>query len=124
MKRAQRGFTLLEMIAALVLFAIAGSVLLVAYGQSARSLLQVHASDRLSLAARSLVDEQRDTYLKPGTREGTMGQTIAWRMQISQAPGRAGGPPLFKIDLRLRERGRELSLSTLVVQSPRPGARP
>ncbi len=57
MKR-QRGFTLLEMLAALTLMAICSTVLLVAFGQSARSLLQVAHSDRLTHAAVSVMDEQ------------------------------------------------------------------
>ncbi|WP_256348974.1 type II secretion system protein, partial [Pseudomonas reactans] len=40
MKR-QGGFTLLEMLAALTLMAVCSTVLLVAFGQSARSLSQV-----------------------------------------------------------------------------------
>ena len=47
----QAGFTLLEMLAALTLMAVCSSVLLVAFGQSARSLSQVAHSDRLTHAA-------------------------------------------------------------------------
>jgi general secretion pathway protein I len=47
----QSGFTLLEMLAALMLMAICSTVLLVAFGQSARSLSQVNHSDRLTHVA-------------------------------------------------------------------------
>ncbi len=47
MKASQSGFTLLEMLAALTVMAVCSGVLLVAFGQSARSLQQVSHSDRL-----------------------------------------------------------------------------
>lgn len=111
------GFTLLEMLAALVLFAVAGSVLLVAFGQSARSLQQARGSDRLSLAALSLMDEQRDTRLVPGTREGRIDDTIGWRIKVSQQPASASQLPLLRVDLQLREGRQILELSTLVLQN-------
>ncbi|MEX5591075.1 type II secretion system protein, partial [Pseudomonas urmiensis] len=52
----QAGFTLLEMLAALTLMAVCSCVLLVAFGQSARSLAQVARSDRLTQAALTLLD--------------------------------------------------------------------
>jgi general secretion pathway protein I len=119
--RRNGGFTLLEMLAALVLFAVAGSVLLVAFGQSARSLQQARGSDRLSLAARSLMDEQRDTRLLPGVREGRLDDTISWRISVSQQPASASQLPLLRVDLRLREGRQVLELSTLVLQN-RPNA--
>lgn len=121
MVRRNGGFTLLEMLAALVLFAVAGSVLLVAFGQSARSLQQARGSDRLSLAARSLMDEQRDTRLLPGVREGRLDDTINWRISVSQQPASASQLPLLRVDLQLREGRQVLELSTLVLQN-RPNA--
>ena len=115
--RRGRGFTLLEMLAALLLFAVAGSVLLVAFGQSARSLLQARASDRLSLAARSLMDEQRDTRLLPGTREGRIDDSISWRVTVSRQPATASQLPLLRVDLQLREGRQVLELSTLMLQN-------
>ena len=50
----QRGFTLLEMLAALAVLAVCSTVLVAAFGQSARALQQAQRSDRLSLTARSL----------------------------------------------------------------------
>lgn len=115
--RRSRGFTLLEMLAALVLFAVAGSIMLVAFGQSARSLQQARGSDRLSLAARSLMDEQRDTRLVPGLREGRIDDSITWQVRVSQQPATASQLPLLRIDLQLREGGQVLEVSTLMLQN-------
>lgn len=115
--RRDQGFTLLEMLAALVLFAVAGSVLLVAFGQSARSLQQARVSDRLSLAARSLMDEQRDTRLLPGTREGRIDDSISWRIRVSTQPATGSQLPLLRVDLQLREGRQVLELSTVVLQN-------
>ena len=69
MKR-QAGFTWLEMLAALTLMAICSTVLLVAFGQSARSLLQVSHSDRLTHAALSVMDQEGTGPLASGIRQG------------------------------------------------------
>lgn len=113
------GFTLLEMLAALAVFAVCCSVLLVTFGRSAQVLDQVHHSDRLSLAARSVLDEQLNTPLDVGQREGSIDQSIHWRMRVSQSPNPRGQLPLYRIDLRIEERGRQFDVSTLVVQNQR-----
>ena len=68
MKR-QAGFTLLEMLAALTLMAVCSSVLLVAFGQSARALSQVARSDRLNHAALTVLDQEAAGPLTEGTRQ-------------------------------------------------------
>lgn len=114
--RSSAGFTLLEMLAALAIFALGCSVLLVAFGQAARTLEQVRASDHLSLMARSLIDEQRDQPLQAGERHGVNG-AVRWRLLIRNEPSSGASLPMYRLDLQVREGHRALRLSTLVVQS-------
>lgn len=118
MKRQARAFTLLEMLAAMAVFAVCCSVLLVAFGRSAQVLTQVRHSDRLSLAARSVLDEQSAAPLAAGEHDGLLDNTIHWRMRVSQASTTPTQLPLFRIDLQLVEQGRHLDVSTLIVQNP------
>lgn len=116
MKTAGSGFALVEMLAALVVCALGCTVMLMAFGQAAQTLAQVRASDRLSLAARSVMEEQRDQLFTAGERRGMNG-TVHWRMQIAPQPGPAGPMMLWRLDLRVHEGANTLRLSTLVVQS-------
>lgn len=113
------GFTLLEMLAALAVFAVCCSVLLVAFGRSAHVLAQVRQSDRLSLAARSVLDEQINRPLENGERSGAVDQSIHWRMRVTQAASSPQQLPLYRVDLHLEERGRQFDVSTMVVQNLR-----
>ncbi|OCR22097.1 hypothetical protein AFK24_26320 [Pseudomonas syringae] len=116
MKRASAGFGLLEMIAALVVLALGSTVLLIAFGQAAHTLEQVRSSDRLSLAARTLIDDQRDQPLQVGERSGTE-HGVQWLLQVTREPGPASALPLLRLQLTVAQGGRELRLSTLAVQS-------
>lgn len=116
MKCVAGGFGLLEMLAALAIFALGCTVLLVAFGQAARTLEQVRAGDRLSLAIRTVLDEQREQPLQVGVRQGVEGG-VDWQVRVSREPGPAALLPLFRVQLTVSEAGRELRVSTLVVQS-------
>ncbi|KPC33120.1 XpsI [Pseudomonas syringae pv. cilantro] len=109
----QRGFTLLEMLAALTLMALCSTVLLVAFGQSARSLSQVNESDRLSQAAMSVIDEQTTGPLVSGVRRGSMGEGIEWELSIAQQPTRPGRPRLYRLDLSVSDARHQARFSTL-----------
>ena len=109
----QSGFTLLEMLAALTVMAVCSSVLLVAFGQSARSLQQVSRSDRLTYAARSVFDQEAAGPLQSGTRAGVLAGEIDWQLQIQQQPTRAGQPRLYRLDLTVSEDSRKAHFSTL-----------
>lgn len=119
MKGVDRGFTLVEMLAALAVFGLGCAVLLVAFGQAARTLAQVRTSDHLSLVARSLIDNQRDQSWAVGEREGTQ-DGVYWRLRIGREPGGANLLPLLRLDLDVREGNRNLRLSTLAVQGRPP----
>ncbi len=115
MKR-QAGFTLLEMLAALVLMAICSTVLLVAFGQSARSLAQVNHSDRLTHSALSVLDQEASGPLVSGVRQGNL-QGIHWQLSIAQQPTRLGQPRLFRLDLTVSEGPRQAHFSTLKLRA-------
>ncbi|MCI3946159.1 general secretion pathway protein GspI [Pseudomonas syringae] len=121
MKTSQSGFTLLEMLAALTVMAVCSGVLLVAFGQSARSLQQVSRSDRLSHAARTLMDQESTGPLENGTRQGTL-SGIDWTLDIRQLSGANGQPRLFRLDLLLSEHQRKAQFSTLKLRGPVTGA--
>ena len=132
----QAGFTLLEMLAALTVLALCCSVLLTAFGQSARALQQVQRSDRLSLAARSLIDEFSLGPLTPGHSAGTWDGDLRWTLEVTrQAPGSAAAQAgasmpgnarvaLYQLDLDVFEAHRHTRLSTLQVRSAGTGAQP
>ncbi|TDV50167.1 general secretion pathway protein I [Pseudomonas graminis] len=117
-RNVQAGFTLLEMLAALVVMALCSGVLLMAFGQSARSLQQVDRADRLSQAARSVFDDQAVGVLQPGQSSGVMDDGIQWAMGVSALPTRAGQPRLLRVDLTVSEGRRQARFSTLRLVSP------
>lgn len=114
----QAGFTLLEMLAALVVMALCSGVLLMAFGQSARSLQQVDRADRLSQAARSVLDDQAVGALQPGLSNGVMGDGIEWAMNVWALPTAAGQPRMLRVNVIVSEGRREARFSTLRLVSP------
>jgi len=121
MKTSQAGFTLLEMLAALTVMAVCSGVLLVAFGQSARSLQQVSRSDRLSHAARTVMDQESAGPLENGTRQGSLAG-IDWTLDIRQVSGTNGQARLFRLDLTLDEHQRRARFSTLRLRGAVTGA--
>lgn len=112
----QRGFTLLEMLAALAVLALCATVLLGAVSQSARALQQSARSDRLNQAARSLMDELDSAPLVPGRRQGHW-DAVQWTLDVSIEPSVSGAAQLLQIDLLLSAEGREAHFSTQRVQA-------
>ena len=110
---SQAGFTLLEMLAALTVMAVCSSVLLVAFGQSARSLQQVSRSDRLTYAARTIMDQEGSGPLQSGTRQGVLAGSIDWQLDVQQQASQIGQPRLFRLDLTVSEARRKAHFSTL-----------
>ncbi|MGY2376519.1 type II secretion system protein [Pseudomonas sp. SDO524_S393] len=103
----EKGFTLLEMLAALTLMAVCSTVLLVAFGQSARSLAQVARSDRLTHAALTIFDQQAAGRLSSGVTQGEL-DGVHWQLTSTRQQ-----PHLFRLDLSLREGLHEARFSTL-----------
>jgi len=108
----QRGFTLLEMLAAITLLVVASSVLLGAFAQSSRSLAQVQSSDRHNAAARSLMDEFDLGELAVGQQRGNW-QGIEWVLDVTLKQQAASRFVLYQLDLSLSENGRTSHFSTL-----------
>ena len=103
----QTGFTLLEMLAALTLMAVCSTVLLVAFGQSARSLAQVARSDRLTHAALTVLDQQAAGPLVEGVSQGDF-DGIHWQLTSSRQQ-----PPIFRLDLTVSEGPHRAHFTTL-----------
>lgn len=107
MKR-QRGFSLLEVIAAMLLLAIAFAALMkVASGAIALSR-NAAAHDEAALWARNLLDSAYVMEpLQPGSRSGNVDQRYSWQLDV--APWSPPGPhpqdamlQLYRLDLTLR----------------------
>lgn len=112
----QQGFTLLEMLAALALLAVCASVLLVAFGQGARSLQQLASNDRISLAARSLFDQLDAGPLQAGHSQGQW-DGLPWSCDIAPVPAQGGQARLWQIELSVRDGAHQAQFSTLRVRS-------
>ncbi len=117
----QRGFTLLEMLAALMILALCSTVLVMAFGNSARALQQAQRSDELSLAARSILDEASTGQLQTGSTEGRWG-SLPWRLAISTLPAGEAPVDIWRLDLRVGQGARQAEYSTLQVRSRASGA--
>jgi general secretion pathway protein I len=112
----QRGFTLLEMLAALAVLAVCSSVLIVAFGQSARALQQVQRSDRLSLAARSIMDEASAGALFAGHSQGQW-SGVHWQLSVSALPATNSAAAVWRLDLNVDDGSRRAHYSTLQVRT-------
>jgi general secretion pathway protein I len=119
---SQRGFTLLEMLAALTVLALCCAVLLTAFGQSARSLGQVERSDRLSLAAQSFMEEISSGPLAPGHSAGQWDEGMRWELDIRQQASSVPQVVLYRLDLSLAGEGQRMHFSTLQVRTASTGA--
>jgi len=108
----QRGFTLLEMLAAITLLVVASSILLGAFAQSSRALVQVQNSDRHNAAARSLMDDFDLGELAVGQQRGSW-QGIEWVLDVDQVPAATSRLALYQLDLTLSDNGRTSRYSTL-----------
>lgn len=112
----QRGFTLLEMLAALLVLALCSTVLVVAFGNSARALQQAQRSDELSLAARSILDEVNAGQLQAGSSEGRW-SGLPWRLKISALPAGDATLDVWRLDLHIGHGIRQADFSTVQVRS-------
>ncbi|WLH38423.1 general secretion pathway protein GspI [Pseudomonas sp. FP2196] len=109
------------MLAALAVLAVCSSVLVVAFGNGARALQQVQRSDRLSLVARSLIDDASDRALQVGRSSGEW-SGVRWQMEVSLAPGDNGSANAYRLDVQVNDGQRHARYSTLQVRSAGTGA--
>ena len=94
-QRTQRGFTLLEVIIAFVVLAIALGLLLGMLSRGLHQVSQSQAETEASLYAQSLLDTQGTLEpIVPGVRDGDFGHgRYRWRLQVAQSPDPAPPPP-------------------------------
>lgn len=83
---------------------------------------QVQGSDRLSLTARSLMDELAEGRLSAGDSSGVYGVDTRWQMQVSLMPQANPRLALYRLDLHVSEGRRQLHLSTLQLRAAGTGA--
>ena len=114
----QRGFTLLEMLAALALLAIGTSVVMGAFGYSTRALHQVTQRDRLYLAAWSILDDADSQPPQVGTAVGEW-DGLHWVRRTAPAAGTHGPARLLQVELDVSDGAHSITLNTLrVVWAP------
>lgn len=112
--RQQGGFTLIELIAAFVIFAIGFGVLLEVLGDSMRTTRQAQQATQAALYAQSLLDVQGiGQPLQEGGSSGDFDDTYHWQLnvvryqpQVASAGGTMappiatpGQPELFQLEL-------------------------
>ncbi|MNO79107.1 hypothetical protein D3C76_702670 [compost metagenome] len=78
-------------------------------------------SDRLSLIARSLIDDASDRPLQTGRSVGEW-SGVQWQMDVSLLPGAAGPTSAYRLDLHVDDGARQARYSTLQVRSSGAGA--
>ena len=127
-----RGFTLLELIGALALAAIALAVLMQVLAGAAQLGARADHAAGAALRAQSRLAELGTLQpLAPGRSEGRFDARYRWRLTVAPWQPRDGGPvsapglQLLRVDLEVLWTGGSADFSTLrLVQTRRPGAPP
>ena len=104
--RQQRGFTLLEVIAAIMLLAIAFAALMQVAGGSIRLSQNASEHSEAALWARSLLDTAFTTEsVKAGTTSGRFDQRYSWQLQVTPWRPADAAPntprQLYQLDLEV-----------------------
>jgi general secretion pathway protein I len=142
-RAAQRGFTLLEVMVAFVILAVALGLLLGMLSRGLRQVAQSGNETEASLHAQSLLDALGTLEpIEPGTRDGQFdGGRYRWHLQVDAAPDPAPPPPppdgapqpdpgagapvlyraVLDVDWGARAPAQRLRFSTLRLRSPQGG---
>ena len=93
--RRERGFTLLEVMVAFVILAIALGLLLGMLSRGLKQVAQAGNETEAALHAQSLLDAFGTLEaIEPGTRDGEFDDgRYRWRLQVDEAPDPAPPPP-------------------------------
>lgn len=122
MRRAQRGFTLIEMVAATALLGVGLGIVLSSMGQSMQSFGRSELKTRMGLLALSLMDERSAGPLQVGISRGEQ-DGIDWRLECTEQ-GAASAVRLLHLRLTLSHAGREETFTTLQVRGLEQGQQP
>lgn len=130
----QRAFTLIEILAAFVVFALAFGAVMQALSGSIRNTVQSRGYTQAALMARShmaALGMTPESELEPGTYSGDLDEDYRYEMEIREwQPPEGGGPDgniqarveLYRVDLKVRwgeePRVRQATFSTLRAVSP------
>lgn len=103
----QRGFTLLETLAALTLFAVCGTLLLRGFADARARLDQARDHARLSVTAQSIMASARVGPLSAGDTQGTWDDRVRWHLHIGEQSHAANGVALYRLELMLDDGSRK-----------------
>lgn len=97
---AQRGFTLLEVLAAIVLLSLAFAALLGTLGRATRLAANADAHTRAALCAQSALDSAfLFTPVRAGVTEGRCDARYRWQLQVRRWGPAARGPEPPPVDM-------------------------
>ncbi len=109
--KTHRGFTLIEMLAALVILALSLSIFMAAFVQSLKSLKQVRTSERSYVAGLSILESVENDRLAIGRQQGEW-DGLRWTLDVS-AVSPQEPVTLLRLDLTISDSGSPVELSTL-----------
>lgn len=109
--RHQRGFTLLELLAAIVVLSIGFTVLLNAMGNATQALSRDRQTTQMALMARSIIAEHADEMTRVARLEGTL-DGIRWQLTSTPLPGNQA-VTLSRLELLLIQGRRQERFVTL-----------
>ena len=129
---AQRGFSLIELLAAFVVFAIGFSVMMDIASSSMRNARRASEQTAAALWAQSLLDAAGiDEKIEPGARSGRFDRKYRWDLQVSEWQPPADAAPLqetaplemYRIELVVHwgEGDQERSSKFVTVRAVQPG---
>lgn len=118
----QSGFTLIEILAATALLAVALGIFMSSMGQSMQLYTKDELKTRMGLLARSLIVDRASGRLEPGVTTGQQ-SGIDWRLECTEGEVQSG-VQLFQLKLILRHSDTIESFSTLRVQPLNQGRYP
>ncbi|MDF3202955.1 type II secretion system protein [Pseudomonas sp. 1912-s] len=100
-RATQSGFTLIEMLAAITLFALALGIFMSAMGHTLQRYTKSELKSRMGLLARSLMAEQASGHLESAVNEGHI-SGVFWRIECEELEAQSG-VRLFHVTLTLRQ---------------------
>ena len=120
-RRRQRGFTLIEIIVALAILAVALGALFQSFSGGLRATTVAERQAAAVMLAQSLLDRVgQDIPLVPGEQAGVSDDGLRWSLAIAPspliAPERRADSPLLPLDVRVSvaaERGSPVTLTSL-----------